>query len=260
MKLRRTSSARGGGVLSPSKLVGWRQPLYLPERGLPSGGPLPWKRRKVFAVRPRGWLRSSQTNECTCCRLVADIRRLVSFPSESRFVARRNKKARDSLPRGAEGWLNHRRVSKGSERVRGFLDYDLTRGRRRLHRATTVRQADDERRPDQGEVILSKPEITSLDLAAVGSWLAQPQGSASWRRTQELELFGKHHRERHSGARRCPLWFGFHSRKALEVGSRGETGGPWGPLEWNRLQRLHQGFGWLKLLRRKHAASRTRTR
>lgn len=78
-------------------------------------------------------------------------------------------------------------------------------------------------------VILSKPEVTSLDLAVMGSWLALPSGGVGWRRSEGLEPFGKHHRERHSGARRCPLWFCFHSRKALEVSSRGEYGGPPGP-------------------------------
>lgn len=115
--------------------------------------------------------------------------------------------------------------------MRGFRERDWIRNRWRFHRTQSVRQADDGRRPGQGEVILSKPEVTSLGLAVVGSWLAQPQGSAGWRRTEGLEPLGKHHRERQSGARRRPLWFGFHSRKALEVGSRGEHGGPRGPLE-----------------------------
>jgi hypothetical protein len=76
---------------SRSKLARWRQPSCLPEQGLPSGGPSPRKHHEAFSVRPRGRLGSSKTKRYTCCRLIADIRRPVSFSGsrgESRDSAR----------------------------------------------------------------------------------------------------------------------------------------------------------------------------
>lgn len=108
--------------------------------------------------------------------------------------------------------------------MRGLLGLDLIRTGTELSPSVTAWQAHDGRRPGEGDMTLSKPEVISLGLAAVGSWLALPLGGAGWRRTRGLEPFGKHHRERHSGARSGPLWFGFHSLTALEVGSRGEFG------------------------------------
>jgi hypothetical protein len=76
---------------SRSKLARWRQPSCLPEQGLPSGGPSLRGSTSSHAVRSKGRIRSSKTKRYTCCRLIADIRRPVSFSGnqgESRDSAR----------------------------------------------------------------------------------------------------------------------------------------------------------------------------
>jgi len=92
MSPRKAYVSRERRQTSRSKLARWRQPSCLPEQGLPSGGPSPQGSTSSQAVRPQGRIRSSKTKRYTCCRLIADIRRPVSFSGdrgESRDSARK---------------------------------------------------------------------------------------------------------------------------------------------------------------------------